>query len=86
VTASTLGWAALTIGTAFTKNFDQLAAIRVLLGMVEAAILPCILMYITMTYNRDEYAIRNTYVFSAAAVSGAFGKFHHCRRWSKLTR
>lgn len=39
----------------------------------EAAIIPCILMYITMTYNRDEYAIRNTYVFSASAVSGAFG-------------
>ncbi|KUJ14691.1 MFS general substrate transporter [Mollisia scopiformis] len=73
MTASTLGWAALTIGTAFTKNFDQLAAVRVLLGAVEAAIIPCILMYITMTYNRDEYAIRNTYVFSASAVSGAFG-------------
>jgi hypothetical protein len=30
-------------------------------------------MYITMTYNRDEYAVRNTYVFSASAISGAFG-------------
>lgn len=73
MTASTLGWAALTIGTAFVKNFDQLAAVRVLLGAVEAAIIPCIFMYITMTYNRDEYAVRTTYVFSASAVSGAFG-------------
>jgi MFS family permease len=30
-------------------------------------------MYITMTYNRNEYAVRNTYVFSASAISGAFG-------------
>lgn len=73
MTASTLCWSALTIGTAFVKNFDQLIAVRILLGATEAAIIPCILMYITMTYNRDEYAVRNTYIFSASALSGAFG-------------
>ncbi|KAF8857021.1 MFS general substrate transporter [Acephala macrosclerotiorum] len=73
LTASTISWAALTIGTAFTKNFSQLAAVRVLLVAIEAAIIPCIFMYITMTYNRDEYALRTTYVFSASAISGAFG-------------
>lgn len=90
VTASTICWAALTIGTVFTKNFSQLVVVRVLLGAVgtcptpisenhelririEAAIIPCIFMYITMTYNRDEYALRTTYVFSASAISGAFG-------------
>jgi len=31
-------------------------------------------MYITMTYNRDEYAQRNTYIFAASAISGAFGE------------
>ncbi|CZR64272.1 uncharacterized protein PAC_14170 [Phialocephala subalpina] len=61
LTASTVCWAALTIGTAFTKSFSQLAAVRVLLGAVEAAIIPCIFMYITMTYNRDEYALRTTF-------------------------
>ncbi|RFU30936.1 hypothetical protein B7463_g5423, partial [Scytalidium lignicola] len=70
---STVAWSALTIGTAFVKDFDQLAAVRVLLGAVEAAIIPCIQMYITMTYNRDEYAVRCTYIFSASAISGAFG-------------
>jgi MFS family permease len=40
LTASTICWGALTIGTAFVKNFDQLAAVRVLLGAVEAAIIP----------------------------------------------
>jgi len=34
LTSSCACWAVLTIGTAFAKNFDQLAAIRVLLGMV----------------------------------------------------
>ncbi|RDW69978.1 hypothetical protein BP5796_08375 [Coleophoma crateriformis] len=73
LTVSTAAWAALTIGTAFTKNFQQLAAVRVLLGTFEAAIFPCIVMYITMTYNRNEYARRNTYIFAASAISGAFG-------------
>ncbi|KAF1990633.1 MFS general substrate transporter [Aulographum hederae CBS 113979] len=73
LTASTLSWGALTIGTAFVTNFSQLAALRVLLGIAEAAILPCILMYITMTYQRAEYAVRHTYIFTASAISGAFG-------------
>ncbi|RDW89671.1 MFS general substrate transporter-52 [Coleophoma cylindrospora] len=76
LTVSTAAWAALTIGTAFTKNFQQLAAVRVLLGTFEAAIFPCIVMYITMTYNRDEYARRNTYIFAASAISGAFGELY----------
>lgn len=33
----------------------------------------CIFMYITMTYNHDEYAVRASYTFSASALSGAFG-------------
>ncbi|KAF2100183.1 MFS general substrate transporter [Rhizodiscina lignyota] len=73
MTCSTLCWSALTIGTAFVKTFNQLIAVRILLGATEAAIIPCILMYITMTYNRDEYAVRNTYIFAASALSGAFG-------------
>lgn len=55
------------------KNFGQLIGVRVLLGAAEAAIIPCILLYITMTYNRDEYAVRQTYIFSFSALSGAFG-------------
>lgn len=49
MTGSCLAWSALTIGTAFAKSFDQLVGIRVLLGAAEAAIIPCVLMYVTMT-------------------------------------
>jgi MFS family permease len=70
---STLCWSAITIGTAFVKNFDQLAAVRVLLGAAEAAIIPCTSMYLTMAYNRSEYAVKKSYVQIAAAFSGAFG-------------
>ncbi|KAK4903278.1 High-affinity nicotinic acid transporter [Elasticomyces elasticus] len=49
------------------------SGVRVLLGAAEAAIIPCVFMYITMAYNRDEYAVRHTYVFAFSAISGAFG-------------
>ncbi|EMC95878.1 hypothetical protein BAUCODRAFT_109550 [Baudoinia panamericana UAMH 10762] len=73
MTCSCIAWSALTVGTAFVKNFSQLIGVRVLLGAAEAAIIPCILLYITMAYNRDEYAVRQTYVFTFSAISGAFG-------------
>lgn len=36
LSASTLAWGVLTIGTAFVKNFHDLIAVRVLLGVAEA--------------------------------------------------
>ncbi|KAK3075392.1 High-affinity nicotinic acid transporter [Teratosphaeriaceae sp. CCFEE 6253] len=73
MTGSCLAWSALTIGTAFVQTFSQLIGVRVLLGAAEAAIIPCVFLYITMSYNRDEYAVRHTYIFTFSAVSGAFG-------------
>lgn len=36
MTASCIAWSALTIGTAFLKDFSQLVGVRVLLGATEA--------------------------------------------------
>ena len=36
MTISTMLWGAITIGTAFVKNYEQLIACRVLLGAAEA--------------------------------------------------
>ena len=51
LTGSCIAWSVLTIGTAFVKDFSQLVGVRVLLGASEAAIIPCIFMYITMTVS-----------------------------------
>ncbi|KAI1778465.1 major facilitator superfamily domain-containing protein [Hypoxylon cercidicola] len=73
MTASIVGWAAISLGTGFIKNYSQLVAMRVLLGLFEAGIIPNITMYITMVYNRNEYAVRKSYTQIASALSGAFG-------------
>lgn len=47
-------WAIVTVGTAFVKNFGQLVAVRVLLGACEAGFFPCLSLYITTTFKREE--------------------------------
>ncbi len=42
MSVSTLCWGALTIGTAWAGNYANLMAIRILLGMVEAGLFPCV--------------------------------------------
>ncbi|XXH04237.1 hypothetical protein Hte_010651 [Hypoxylon texense] len=71
--ASIFGWAAISVGTGFVKNYGQLVAMRVLLGVFEAGVFPNFTMYITMVYHRNEYAVRKSYNQIAAALSGAFG-------------
>lgn len=47
-------WSAVTIGTAFVNNFRELVAVRLLLGLSEAGFFPCLSLYITMIYKREE--------------------------------
>ncbi|KAI9478395.1 MAG: major facilitator superfamily domain-containing protein [Benjaminiella poitrasii] len=47
-------WGAVTIGTAFGKNFTQLAVLRVLLGLFEAGTYPALFMIFNRLYRRSE--------------------------------
>lgn len=73
VTANTIAWSAVTIGTGFVTNWNELLACRILLGVAEAGVIPCIGVYLTMYYNRDEYGPRQIITHIASAMSGAFG-------------
>lgn len=48
------GWSAITVGTAFVNDFGELVAVRLLLGLCEAGFFPCLSLYITMVYKREE--------------------------------
>ncbi|EIW70115.1 hypothetical protein TREMEDRAFT_68492 [Tremella mesenterica DSM 1558] len=73
ITFCTLAWAVITIGSAFIKNYDQLLAVRILLGIFEAGMIPTINLFLSMTYNRDEYVTRQIFIYFANCMSGAFG-------------
>lgn len=54
ISFAVVAWGSITIGTAFVKNFAQLVVVRVLLGVFESGFFPCLSLYITMVYKREE--------------------------------
>ncbi|CAD6583328.1 MAG: hypothetical protein CYPHOPRED_002339 [Cyphobasidiales sp. Tagirdzhanova-0007] len=75
LSVSSLVFGILTLSTAWSHKFTGLVAIRVLLGCAEAGIFPSIVTYFAMTYRREELGRRLSYIFTAAALSGAFGAY-----------
>ncbi|KAJ5632693.1 hypothetical protein N7490_009032 [Penicillium lividum] len=66
-------WGIIATLTGITQSYGGLIACRVLLGIVEAGLFPGFLTYLTIFYNKREIALRTGYLFSSAAVAGAFG-------------
>ena len=66
-------WSLTTIFTGFVHNIGGLYATRLILGACEAGLFPCLNLYLTMVYRREEQAKRVAYLFSCSALSGAFG-------------
>ncbi|KAL2220630.1 major facilitator superfamily domain-containing protein [Thermoascus aurantiacus ATCC 26904] len=66
-------WSLTTIFTGFIVNVGGLYAVRLILGACEAGLFPCLNLYLTMVYRREEQAKRVSYLMSCAAISGAVG-------------
>lgn len=73
ITIMLAAWSFVTIGSAFVRSFETLVVCRVILGLCESGFFPCISLYITMVYNRQEQGLRFAYLFSATALAGMFG-------------
>ncbi|KAI9478365.1 MAG: major facilitator superfamily domain-containing protein [Benjaminiella poitrasii] len=85
-------WGAVTIGTAFGKNFAQLAVLRVLLGVFEAGTYPALFMIFNRLYRRSEQSACFGFLYlcnglgncvgSAAAVGiASIGDKHGILQW-----
>lgn len=68
-----LSWSAVLIGSGFIHNVGQLYATRLLLGVFESGIFPCLALYLSTFYKPQEQALRVSYLFVASALSGSFG-------------
>ncbi|CAO3621523.1 unnamed protein product [Cunninghamella blakesleeana] len=49
-----IGWAFITIGSAFVTNFGQMLSCRLLLGICESVTTPCLLITVNGLYRRNE--------------------------------
>lgn len=66
-------WGSLTCITAAVKNYGGLAALRFLVGAIEAGFSPGVLFVISSWYKPEEQSKRFAAFFGAAILSGAFG-------------
>lgn len=73
MTGCLICFGAISLGTAWVKDYGHLLLVRVLLGAFEATIYPSINMYLSICYRREQYAIRFAWVFFAACISSSFG-------------
>ncbi|TID15156.1 retrograde regulation protein 2 [Venturia nashicola] len=73
IPAISLGFGIMSFVTAFVHNFGQAAAVRFLLGIFEAGMLPGIAYYMSRWYRRSELAFRLALYIVCAPLAGAFG-------------
>lgn len=66
-------WSIVLIGTGFMHSAGQLYAARLLLGVCESGMFPCLALYLSTFYQPKEQALRVSYLFVSAALSGSFG-------------
>ncbi|EKV10020.1 MFS transporter, putative [Penicillium digitatum] len=66
-------WGVIATLTGITQSYGGLIACRILLGVVEAGLFPGFITYLTLFYSKREIALRTSYLFSSAAIAGAFG-------------
>ncbi|KAM0799556.1 major facilitator superfamily domain-containing protein [Usnea florida] len=66
-------WGTTTCCMSAVKNYQQLVALRVVVGILEAGFAPGVLLIISSWYKRSEQSKRFAVYISAAILSGAFG-------------
>lgn len=66
-------WGIVTCCMAKIETYEQLVALRVIVGMLEAGFAPGILLILSSWYKKDEQSKRFAVYISAAVLSGAFG-------------
>ncbi|CUM66611.1 uncharacterized protein PRCAT00004281001 [Priceomyces carsonii] len=68
-----MGWSVVSICTSQCRNYYDLIACRVLLGLFESGLYPSVNMALTIMFRRSQLAKRFSYVFAASAIASAFG-------------
>ncbi|KAL8987792.1 MAG: hypothetical protein Q9177_003044 [Variospora cf. flavescens] len=66
-------WGIIATLTGLTQNYGGLIACRLLLGLAEGPLFPCLIVYLTMFYTKNELAFRFSFFIAGAAIAGAVG-------------
>ncbi|KAI6782504.1 putative transporter-like protein [Emericellopsis cladophorae] len=66
-------WGLINMCMGFVQSYEALVALRFMLGIFEAGVLPGIIYVTSMYYKRHEYQKRMSFFFCSTVVAGAFG-------------
>ncbi|KAH7322459.1 major facilitator superfamily domain-containing protein [Stachybotrys elegans] len=66
-------WGTVCLGMAFISDYRGLYACRLLIGLFEAGLIPCINVYLGWVYKKSERGQRSSFIFAWSAFSSAFG-------------
>ena len=66
-------WGIATCCMAAVRTYEQLVALRTIVGILEAGFAPGILLILSSWYKKNEQSKRFALYISAAVLSGAFG-------------
>ena len=73
IPACTLGFGGASIAAAYVHNFNQMAGVRFVLGIFEAAMMPANIYYLSRWFTRSELVFRICFFILSASLAGAFG-------------
>ncbi|KAJ2986923.1 hypothetical protein NUW58_g4803 [Xylaria curta] len=66
-----LGWGIANMSMGFVQTYTQLVVLRVLLGLLEAGVLPGIVYVTSMYYKRHDFQVRISWIFCSILLAGA---------------
>ncbi|KAJ5918907.1 high-affinity nicotinic acid transporter [Penicillium verhagenii] len=69
----TIAFGAVTLGSGWMTNYASLAATRLVLGLFQGCLFPCLALFVANWYKREELAVRMAFLFASSALAGAFG-------------
>ncbi len=69
----TVCFGVLTMCTGFVQSFSSLCAVRFLLGIFEAGIMPGLVLYLSRWYRQSELTFRISLFIVSGSLAGAFG-------------
>ncbi|KAM0232282.1 hypothetical protein ACHAP5_010802 [Fusarium lateritium] len=73
ICCSMVVWGAISAIMASVHNFAGLVVARIFLGVVEAVFFPGALYFLSMFYNRRQFALRTAILYSGSQLGNAFG-------------
>ncbi|KAM0542986.1 hypothetical protein ACHAPJ_012543 [Fusarium lateritium] len=66
-------WGIISAAMASVHTFTSLLIVRIFLGVAEAAFFPGALYFLSMFYNRKQFALRTAILYSGSQFGNAFG-------------